>query len=590
MVEKNSDAGKSVQAPQSPAAATAMTGGADAAPSRMSAVWWWLGWTVRAIFVVSTLLLILRFALREYTWAGATLVAAVLAAAAATCALLTRKASVGLLVFCLPLIAIDVSDILKKKFLFQTLSFYDFLIVGTLPWADMKELAVRYAGEVPNLPSILGGALLVIVVALLAERQIASHSPAWRRYPALAVSAVCLALGATALISSRYLDVVGSQNIPFNIHVPSPVRLSHLVVSGREHARLATLAGSSGAAPPAKAASQPEPCRDCPDIVIVHVELTFDPRIVSEFSGSTGLMQSLEKHRHGTNGLLKVNIWGGFSWISEFEILCGIDHRLFGKSGTAPMVAVSPFTRNCLPSYLKTLGYQTYAVYPTSRTWLNVASAFRRYGIDKMYDVRDLKISNYIAWTATDEPFVDKALEILREPRTHPRLIFVSTMWNHGPHGAAHAKKQIFQGPFDISQTQDPKLKDFVNRLNDTHRHLQRLEAEAAKKGFPVATVLYGDHQPGFALNFTDPIRKAFADDARFITFYRMTDNRRSVWDRDESVVRIEELGIHMLQKLKLPISPAMEKLLAISKRCVKRLLDCHPSDRLLAIRAITSR
>ena len=108
--------------------------------------------------------------------------------------------------------------------------------------------------------------------------------------------------------------------------------------------------------------------------------------------------------------------------------------------------------KNCLPAHLKSLGYETFAVYTTARSWINVGTAFQKYGIDRMFDVYDLRLERNLASNrpaaigVPDEIFYRKALSLLEEPRRAPRFIFVSTNWNHGPHGVAEAMDTAQRG------------------------------------------------------------------------------------------------------------------------------------------------
>ena len=117
----------------------------------------------------------------------------------------------------------------------------------------------------------------------------------------------------------------------------------------------------------------------------------------------------------------------GNSFVSEFELLCGVNHTAFGRAGRAAPVIIAHFATRCFPQYLRSLGYETFAVYSTNGEWLNVRDVFRNYGIDKMYDAKDLGLSEAVAFAVQDRVFTNKLLEILNSPRKQPRFIWVST-------------------------------------------------------------------------------------------------------------------------------------------------------------------
>ena len=84
---------------------------------------------------------------------------------------------------------------------------------------------------------------------------------------------------------------------------------------------------------------------ECPDIIYVHLESVFDPALLGEYRGTHGYLDRMEQlsGAPSKSGFLHVHAWGGASWVSEFELLCGVDHRLFGQAGILPHMTLSPY-------------------------------------------------------------------------------------------------------------------------------------------------------------------------------------------------------------------------------------------------------
>jgi hypothetical protein len=248
----------------------------------------------------------------------------------------------------------------------------------------------------------------------------------------------------------------------------------------------------------------------------------FDPNLLADYANDPGYLARMaeESPNPARSGYLFVNIIGGGSWVSEFEVLCGADHRVFEDGGSFPHMYLAGYLRSCFPAHLKRLGYETHAIYTTHPFFAGVGAGFRSYGIDRFESPSS--IGAPLAWKdQRDEHFVAAMRRVLEQPRTKPRFIFLSTNSNHGPHGDGSSRPH-FEGPFDAGRASDPALRDYINRLNDTYTTMLRLEREARASGRRLAILFYGDHQPSFRMNFVRSAPRMFGIRPHFVTLYRM--------------------------------------------------------------------
>jgi phosphoglycerol transferase MdoB-like AlkP superfamily enzyme len=466
----------------------------------------------KALIVITASVLLLylgKIAAREYTFLGGIAIFMFLASFTLAVVSSTRYAVTTMVLIGLIFKGIDGADVLKTGQIAQHVQFIDIFGLTGVGLSGGISLVAQYATAFKSqLYFAATGAIIVFIILLF---EVASIQR-WRTVTLPRGSFLILALLAltngTIFWNSSYLRAVGSQNLYSLISNTGSLRYSYLIAGARDYAnswvKFSFETKSSGA----RASAEPLPeCRDCPDIVIVHVESTFDPNILREYEDTPGLMDRLDRKHSGKNGYLLVNTWGGFSWISEFEILCGVNHDVFGQSGAYPPITLAPFVTSCMPEHLKSLGYDTFAIYSANGAWLNIRNAFKRYGIDTMYDTKDLNVSSVVAYAIPDRVFTDKLLEILERPRVHPRFIWVSTNWNHAPHGLDWMSyKEASDGPFSLAPAKSRELRDYINRLNDTYTNLERLEQKIGQMRFPITMLQYGDHQPAFTLNFRDKI------------------------------------------------------------------------------------
>src|SRR4030095_3128084 len=83
-------------------------------------------------------------------------------------------------------------------------------------------------------------------------------------------------------------------------------------------------------------------------------------------------------------GPLRVHVVGGLTWLSEFALLTGMPHSLFGQAGQFAPAKVLPRVKYPLPRWLKPLGYRTVVVYPVDKHAYGGAVSYPLYGFDQV--------------------------------------------------------------------------------------------------------------------------------------------------------------------------------------------------------------
>jgi len=255
----------------------------------------------------------------------------------------------------------------------------------------------------------------------------------------------------------------------------------------------------------------PAPSRSpLPNIVVVHLESTFDPN--QAFRLTAPVVNTLLERTPFTQsvGRLRVNVVGGGSWVTEFEVLTGIDSRLFGYAGYYAHASLSPYARGAFPAYVRARGYDTVAYYPWPGNFYNARQAFHRYGFAEFVDVEGLGIMRHADLLQSggsedlDPKMAAAAIASLsRKSDARPFFAFVGFGQNHGPHPCAHFAsarefRTTLRGTDDFAI--NCELNEYVRRLESTARAFDRLraflEAREARTGRPFVILGYGDHQP----------------------------------------------------------------------------------------------
>ena len=235
-------------------------------------------------------------------------------------------------------------------------------------------IAVQYHRQLRVLHWALGILAVAAPILWACERAAIRNIRPWRA-PAGSFAAAIVAtfMCFTALLHSQYLRALAGFHDAELQWAYNGLRISSVVLQvgqltrmDREIKSLQAEARDFGLlSAPASATAATCGTAGCPDIVIVHLESVFDPVLLADYRATGGYLGQMEKKSSAASksGLLRVHTWGGASWISEFAVLCGVDPTIFGLAGAQPHLNLSRYVKNCLPNYLKRLGYETHAIY-----------------------------------------------------------------------------------------------------------------------------------------------------------------------------------------------------------------------------------
>jgi phosphoglycerol transferase MdoB-like AlkP superfamily enzyme len=261
-----------------------------------------------------------------------------------------------------------------------------------------------------------------------------------------------------------------------------------------------------------------ERTKKLPNIVFFHAESTFDPNIVFKLSQRVSSPMWSRIADTVAVGPLHVTVTGGGSWVTEFEVLTGVDHRIFGYDGYYPHRYIAPLTKNSFVSYLARKGYKTAGYYTVPGNFYNTENGFRAYGFQEFLEPSALHLPD--SGEFTDVQMVQSVVERGVFESTRPFFYFISTTENHGPHPCQHYTNETqFKVTFAAASSfqQNCALNEYLRRAESTSKAfelvLDKLKDVEHRTGRPFVLLLYGDHQPW---SFTDglySIAGGLADD-----------------------------------------------------------------------------
>ena len=405
-------------------------------------------------FTVASLLLLLGLvALNEVIVVGIITVFLLLATPALALVLCSRRmfSTAFLIGACVLLIA--AANAQKRALLDGHLHLFDLFLLWTYYSALIRSYweLVLYASL-----CVASVAALFIVLRRVENKGFRSSrywsGSAW----ALPILGGAACINAVMFFNGNYFSATSDLFVSGRLY-RTPTTVSYLLSSVTDYMRVTrALRGVKSSAP---TLDEPVLCVDCPDVIAIHVESVFDPKLLKAYSDEPPIGDQIGDALQSASGALRAHVIGGWSVVSEFSFNCGMDHRLFGQAGLVPTEFVAPFVRRCVPGYLRDHGYSTTLISSVPRQWNG--RAYEAYGIQVIYPPGTLGIPTH--WPEMrDGRFVDAAIELLSKPRTSPRLIMLLTNFNHGPHGRTPTH---YPGPYDLSSASSKELKDYIDRL-----------------------------------------------------------------------------------------------------------------------------
>ena len=328
-------------------------------------------------------------------------------------------------------------------------------------------------------------------------------------------------------------------------------------------------------APPFIPATRCDLDRKPPHIVLVHQESVVQPSLFPTLDYDRNL-DKLFKSTDGRLHKLRVETYGGASWLTEFSILTGLSTHSFG--GMRPFVQslLAGKVRDTLPETLARCGYRNVLFYPMLRNFVSNARFYDAIGLKEIFDLKAQKAKSE---QERDRFYYSNALdEMERHVKTShkPLFTYIQTMSVHWPYNWAFEPhvKVAGGGPGT-----DPEMSEYLRRVAMAKMDYDYLIAEL-KRRFPGEQIIvmhYGDHHPTATQKLLGHDPETQVEDlkldpksAAFITYYavdRINMPMRPLPDFD--VVDVPYLGVILLDQAGLPMSEA-------NRERVRLLHSCH--------------
>jgi phosphoglycerol transferase MdoB-like AlkP superfamily enzyme len=437
--------------------------------------------------------------------------------------------------------------------------------------------------------------ILTAIVFLLCAAMLAML--AWRvdklRCPRM-VSAglLLLAIVATAWVWPQAKAAV-SPHMMFGKNHSAPIAAFYLswsdtfnaLTSGKSMAALESAARTT--LPRFAISASCTPSQKPPHIVLIHQESLYPLSIFPKVAYDRALDRFFLS---GDNRLhkLRVETYGGASWVTDFSIFTGISARSFGYVRPFVPVFMRGRLKETLPQWLGKCGYRNVMFFPFDGNFLALDKFYKSIGFD---DAFDRNAQGLTSWHERDRVYFQNALNAIERnlaARKGPLFIYVQTMTAHGPFNSALAPEENVAGGGPGTSAE---LSEYLRRVAIVAKDGDFLIDEL-KRRFPGERFLiarFGDHQPQTTRELLNlpPDPRILVDwtetpDA-FITFYALSGVNFAVPKLpDYDVLDVPFLDTVILDAAGLPLTEAQQERKRLMLLCAGQYFECKHREEIL--------
>jgi hypothetical protein len=326
-----------------------------------------------------------------------------------------------------------------------------------------------------------------------------------------------------------------------------------------------------------------------PHIILIHQEslvppghfptLQYDHRLDRLFASHDG-----KEHR------LRVETYGGASWLTEFAVLTGLSTQSFGGMSQFVQPLMAGKLRDTLPETLSRCGYRNVVLYPLVRNFVSNAKFYASIGLKEMFDAEDqgAKTNN-----ERDRFYFGNALdEISRHLQRSRRPLFtmVFTMATHSPYDTPYMPEVDVPGG---GPGTDPEMNEYLRRLAMARMDYDDMRRQIARRfpGERFLIVQYGDHHPIATRALLGLDNKLDAEDIAlplespgFVTYYAVDGiNYQPPALPAVETLDVPYLPLVILNSARLPLSDSFRERQRMLTACNGRYYTCQPRDTILA-------
>lgn len=240
--------------------------------------------------------------------------------------------------------------------------------------------------------------------------------------------------------------------------------------------------------------------QDLSNIIVIMDEAFSDLAVLGDLQTNEDYMPFMHKMQQGQKntitGYAQVSVCGGNTANSEFEFLTG-DTMAFLPSGSIAYQQYIKQDTPSLASYLKSLGYATYAQHPYYANGWDRERVYPLLGFEHMDFIEDYTNVSYVRKYISDASDMQHIIDTYEKKEAgKPAFIFNVTMQNHGGYTDVYPN---FENDIQAQYNSDA-LNQYLSLIHKTDAALEDLVSYFSKVDEKTVIVFFGDHQPSDAV------------------------------------------------------------------------------------------
>jgi hypothetical protein len=324
-----------------------------------------------------------------------------------------------------------------------------------------------------------------------------------------------------------------------------------------------------------------------PHIILIHQESAVPPSYFPQLDYDHAL-DPFFKSFDGRLHKLRVETYGGASWLTEFSVMTGVSTYSFGGMRTFVESLMRGKIHDAVPQVLARCGYRNSLFYPVPKDFVASGRFYSTIGLPDIFDYRAQGAKRF---NERDRFYYSNVLDNIGKHLAHsggPLFTFVVTSATHLPYTNTYEPSVNVKGG---GPGTDPEMSEYLRRLGMAHMDYDEFRVSLAKR-FPnerFLIVQYGDHQPiatrtllGFKKSYAAEDIQLTPDNPGLLTYYSVDGvNYEPPPLPEEDVVEVPYLAALLLKEAKLPES--YQTRLNLLSLCQGRYYTCSKSKKILA-------
>lgn len=325
-----------------------------------------------------------------------------------------------------------------------------------------------------------------------------------------------------------------------------------------------------------------------PHIILIHQESVVQPSLFPALRYDQSVdpfFKSDDKALHK----LRVETYGGASWLTEFSLLAGVSTHSFGGMRQFVQTFTQNKLKDTVPQVLSRCGYRNMVFYPLLKNFVSNDRFYNSIGLKEIFDLRAQGAKSA---QERDRFYYDNAMaEMDRHFKSsqQPLFTFIQTMSAHWPYDFKYEPEVDVAGG---GPGTEPEMSEYLRRVSMAKMDYDYLAAELRQR-FPNERFLivhYGDHHPMATrtlLGYKDETEAEDVildqDSIGFITYYAAHGiNYRLPALPSYEPLDVAYLGTVMLDLAGLPLSDSHRERKRLMTVCRGRYYSCAQRDEIL--------